>query len=156
MALFLSAVVRVNESCRRTGKSFDTEWMKDVDLFLLFFFFEQLCEDINKHDGIVHPYTCSTSSGNVGYLHQGSLEIRSSPLLSSNLAPVSLATVENNDVTFVLVTCSFANLSADHASTLIPQFIKAILDLSLTERIICLADFSHHNHSPCKYRIRIL
>ena len=131
--------------------------MKDVDLFFFFFFFfEQLCEDINKHDGIMHPYTCSTSSGNVGYLHQGSLEIRSSPLLSSNLAPVSLATVENNDVTFVLVTCSFANLSADHASTLIPQFIKAILDLSLTERIICLADFSHHNHSPCKYRIRIL
>jgi len=109
---------------------------------------QTLCEDMNKHDGIVHPYTCSTGDGSVGYLHQGPLEIRSWPLLGNSLAAVSLATVENNDVSFALVTSSFANLSGDHPATLIPQFIKAILDLSLTERIICLADFSHHNHSP--------
>lgn len=108
---------------------------------------QTLCEDINKHEGIEHPYAF-TSDGDVGYLHQGTLEICCSPLVGSNLPAVSLATVENNNATFALVTSSFTNLSADHASTLIPQYIKAILDCSLTERIICLADFSHLNHSP--------
>ena len=152
--LALQTVITLTSSIVSIDKVATINKMKNFPFFL-FFLFEQLCEDMNKHDGIVHPYTCSTGDGSVGYLHQGPLEIRSWPLLGNSLAAVSLATVENNDVSFALVTSSFANLSGDHPATLIPQFIKAILNLSLTERIICLADFSHHNHSPCKYGVQI-
>ena len=116
----------------------------------------QLCGEINKQEGIVELYSCSTTDNDVGYLHQGALEVRSSPLVASNNLAISLATVTHKSSTYALVTCSFAALPSqvgDDPSTLIPQLIKAIMDLSLTERILCLADFSHLNHASCKYSI---
>ena len=94
------------------------------------------------------PYLCTTTDGNVGYLHRVALQVKDST--SCTQLPIHLATVEYFNVVLALVSCSLSN-AADNASTaLVPQLVKSVMDLSRTERILCMVDLSQANHLLCK------
>jgi hypothetical protein len=94
------------------------------------------------------PYLCTTTSGSVGYLHRVALQVNDST--SCSQLPIHLATVEYFNVVLALVTCSLTN-AADNASTaLVPQLVKSVMDLSRTERILCMVDLCQANHLLCK------
>ena len=118
----------------------------------------QLCEDVNKQEGVsANPYACvTTEHGTVGYLHRGPLKVRGDVMVnvdgSGDSLSVGLATIEESAVAaLALVTCSFSGLNPTvNPSTLVPHFLKAVMDHSSTERILCLVDFNSWKHSSCK------
>lgn len=124
---------------------------KKLNNNLLFFCF-QLCENINKL-GLSNEltYLCTTTDGSVGYLHSVTLQIHHST--SCYNLPIYLVTIENKKVKLALVTCSLAKATDNASTTLVSQLVKAVMDLSPTERILCLVDLNHANHALCKFLV---
>lgn len=94
------------------------------------------------------PYLCTTTDGRVGYLHRVALQAKDST--SCTQLPIHLATVEYFNVVLALVSCSLTNAADNTSTALVPQLVKSIMDLSRTERILCMVDLSQTNHSLCK------
>jgi hypothetical protein len=94
------------------------------------------------------PYLCTTTDGRVGYLHRVALQVKDST--SCAQLPIHLATVEYFNVVLALVSCSLTNAADNTSTALVPQLVKSIMDLSRTERILCMVDLSQTNHSLCK------
>ena len=119
---------------------------------VLFMFFLQLCDSINKLEGLsTEPYSCTTTDGSVGYLHRVALQVHDST--SHTQQPIHLATIEYWGVTLALVTCTLTKTTDTESTTLVPQLVKSVMDLSSTERIICLMNLNQTNHSQCKLNL---
>ncbi|XP_046652160.1 endonuclease/exonuclease/phosphatase family domain-containing protein 1-like [Daphnia pulicaria] len=107
---------------------------------------KELCENINKLEGMsTEPYLCTITDGRVGYLHRVALQVKDST--SCTQLPIHLATVEYFNVVLALVSCSLTNAADNTSTALVPQLVKSIMDLSRTERILCMVDLSQTNHS---------
>lgn len=85
-------------------------------------------------------------NGCVGYLHRVTLKVFK-PSIVTGCVPLNLATIEKKGVDFALVTCSLVQTLENASTILIPQLVKAVMDLSPTERILCLADFPTEHFS---------
>ena len=88
-------------------------------------------------------------NGSVGYLHKVTLKVFK-PSIVAGCVPLNLVTIEKKDVDFALVDCSLVQALENASTILIPQLVKAVMDLSPTERILCLADFPVE-HSSCNF-----
>lgn len=103
---------------------------------------KELCDGVNKQDTISPmPYSYTMAeNGSVGYLHKVTLKVFK-PSIVAGCVPLNLVTIEKKDVDFALVDCSLVQALENASTILIPQLVKAVMDLSPTERILCLADF---------------
>lgn len=88
--------------------------------------------------------------GSIGYLHKVALKVYKPSVVVSGCVPLTVATVEKRNIDFALVTCSLLKVLENASTILIPQLVKAVMDLSPTERILCLADFPEEQYSSCK------
>lgn len=119
----------------------------------------QLCEGIKNQEGMSaldQPYSYTTTDNGIGYLHRVPLQVHGS-FVAAGCIPYSLTMIEHASVSFTLVACSITASDRENvSSTLVPQLVKAVMDLSSTERIICLADIHRADHPLCNDAIILL
>lgn len=118
-------------------------------MMYIFSVYFQLCENINKLEGLsTEPFLCTLTDGSVGYLHRVALQVNDSP--TCTLLPIRLATVEYFNLVLALVTCSLTNVADNQPTTLVPQLVKSVMDLTRTERVLFMVDLHHANQLLCK------
>ncbi|XP_057366231.1 endonuclease/exonuclease/phosphatase family domain-containing protein 1-like [Daphnia carinata] len=105
---------------------------------------KELCENINKLEELsTEPFLCTLTGGSVGYLHRVALQVNDTPTCTP--LPIRLATVEYFNLVLALVTCSLANVADNQSTTVVPQLVKSVMDLTRTERVLFMVDLHHTN-----------
>lgn len=108
---------------------------------------------MNKQEGVrelEQPYTCTNAENGVGFLHRVPLQVNSSSATAAGGVTLSLATIEHGNAGIALVACNLTKNNSNISANLVPQLVKAVMDLSSTERIVCLADIFQNDHALCK------
>ena len=109
----------------------------------------ELCQSINDAGApIAYDVTWCGVGGvdGCGYLHRV-------PLHLTSAGAVSVATLKQDDnqqATFAVVSYSMASAASETGADVVPQFVKNVMDLSASERIVAAVQFRQSHHSQCK------